>query len=131
LHRTPDLAIGDTQINEDNETYNGDERANTGLIAHQHLQTLSLSSVAELSNGADRRSGRSDSRPLLDFIFFALELFNFNLKLYRTASVTFLDRLFLFYVSVDEQVLYFCYPGSFFQYEILVSLHCQPPSKLF
>src|SRR6266851_3577599 len=71
----------------------------------------------------------SDSRPVLDFLFLAAELFYFEFELYRTASVTFLDRFFLFYVSLDEQVLYVGYPVPFFL--IFVLLHCQSPSKHF
>jgi len=61
----------------------------------------------------------------------AAELFNFEFELYRTASVTFLDRFFLFYVSVDEQVLYVGHPVPFFLSAIFGLIHCQSPSKRF
>jgi len=68
---------------------------------------------------------------MLDFLFLAAELFDFEFELYRTASVTFLDRFLLFYVSLDEQVSYVGYPVPFFLSAIVVLLHCQSPSKHF
>ena len=43
---------------------------------------------------------------MLDLLFLAPELSNFELELDRTASVTFSDRFFLFHISVYERVLY-------------------------
>src|SRR6516165_8467791 len=37
---------------------------------------------------------QSGSRPALDFLLFAQQLFNFELERYRAASVPFVDRLF-------------------------------------
>jgi hypothetical protein len=92
---------------------------------------LSLALLAKLSNEADRRSSRSDRRPVLDFVFLAAEFFNFEFELYRAASVAVLERFFLFYVSLDEQVLYVGYPVPFLLNAICVSVHCQSPSKHF
>jgi len=39
-----------------------------------------------------------------------------------------LERLILFYASLDEQVFYFGYPGAFFLNEIRILLHRQLPS---
>src|SRR5262245_17195500 len=72
---------------------------------------------------------RSDSSPVLDFLFLAPKLFNFELELYRAAFVACLDRFFLFYVSFDEQVLDINYSVSFSQNSILSLVHCQAPSK--
>ena len=69
-------------------------------------------------------------RPPLDFFFFVLELFNFEFELHRSTPLAFFERCFLFHVSVDEQVLDFGYPGSFFEHKMFVSLHDQSPSKL-
>jgi len=74
---------------------------------------------------------RSDSRPVLDFLLLAAKLFNFEFERYRTASVTFSDRFFLFYVSFEEQVLYVGYPVPFLLSAIFVLVHCQSPSKHF
>jgi len=68
---------------------------------------------------------------VLDFLLLAAELFNFEFELYRTASVTFSDGFFLFYVSVDEQVVYIGYPVPSFVSAIFALLHCQSPSKHF
>src|SRR6516165_9738367 len=82
---------------------------------------------AEFLSRADDSPGLSDSRPALDFLLFAQQLFNFELERYRAASVPFVDRLFLFHVSLDERILDFCYPGSLFHSEIWVCLHCRSP----
>jgi len=68
---------------------------------------------------------------MLNSFLLTTEFFNFELELDRTTSVTFLDRLFLFYVSLDQRVLYICYPGSFFRKEIVLLFHCQSPPKHF
>jgi hypothetical protein len=68
---------------------------------------------------------------VLNFLLLAAELFNFEFELYRTASVTFSDGFFLFYISVDEQVLYVGYPVPFFASVIVALLHCQSSSKHF
>jgi hypothetical protein len=128
LHRPLGLAMGDTRANQDNETNYGDEGVKTGVIAHHppHLRLAQLLGIE-----ADRRPGRSDSSPMLDFVLFAQQLFNFEFKRYRAAPVPFADRLFLFHVSLDERVLDFRYPGSFFHSEICVSLHCRSPRNHF
>ena len=64
----PRSGIGDTWIYKENEPNNGDERAKTGLIAHQRPCTLACS-VAELLSGGRSSLGRSDSCRLLDFSF--------------------------------------------------------------
>jgi hypothetical protein len=56
---------------------------------------------------------------VLDLLFLAPTLSNFELELYRAASVTFPNRFFLFYISVDEQVLYVGYLGLFLLSAIL------------
>jgi hypothetical protein len=89
LHGALDLGTGDTWINKDNEPNHGDERANTGLIAHQRLRILALLSLPSSRTGLIVTPGRSDSCPVLDFIFLGPELFDFELELYRMASVTF------------------------------------------
>jgi hypothetical protein len=124
LHRPLGLAMGDTRANQDNETNYGDEGVETGVIAH-HPSHLRLAQLVEIEVG--RRPGRSDSSPMLDFLLFAQQLSNFELERYRAAPVAFVDRLFLFHVSLDERVLDFRYPGSFFHGEICVSLHCRSP----
>jgi hypothetical protein len=66
---------------------------------------------------------------VLDFIVLAAQLFNFEFELYRTASVAFSERLFLFYESFDEQDLYVDNPVPFFLSKIFVWFHCQSPVK--
>jgi len=68
---------------------------------------------------------------VLDFLFLVPKLFNLEFELYRTASVTFSDRVFLFYVSFDQQVFYVGYPVPFFVNAIFALLHCQSPPKHF
>jgi len=130
LHGALDLGIGDTWINKGNAPYNGDKRAETDLIVHQRLRTLASPSLPS-SRTEPIVTQASDGRPVLDFLFLAAELFDFEFELDRTASVTFLDCFFLFYVSLDEQVLYVGYPVPFFLSVIFVLLHCQSPSKHF
>ena len=79
---------------------------------------------AEFLSRADDSPGQSDSRPALDFLLFAQQLFNFELERSRAASVPFVDRLFLFHVSLNERILDFRYPGSLFHSEIWIWLHC-------
>jgi hypothetical protein len=74
---------------------------------------------------------QSDSRPVHDFILLTAELFNFEFELYRTASVAFPDRFSLFYISLDEQVLYVGYSIPFFLNAVFVLFHCQSPSQRF
>jgi len=71
---------------------------------------------------------RSDSRA--DFLLFAQQLFNFELERYRAASVSFVDCLFLFHVSLNQRILDFRYPGSLFHSEIWVCLHSRSPRTL-
>ena len=44
---------------------------------------------------------------MLDFFLFVQQLVNFELEPCRTASISFLDCLFLFHISFDERVLDF------------------------
>jgi hypothetical protein len=128
LHGPLDLGIGYARISKGDEPNNGDKRGKTSPIVHPCLRTLALLSLNSRVEPVVAPS-RSDSRPVLDFLLLAAELFNFEFELYRTASVTFQDSFFLFYVSVDEQVLYVGYPVPFFVSAIFVLLHCQSPSK--
>ena len=74
MHGAFDLGIGNARIEKGDEPNNGDKRSNPGLIVHR-LRTLALLS--------------SESCEMLDFLFLAAELFDFELELYRAASVTY------------------------------------------
>jgi hypothetical protein len=131
LHSPLDLGIGDAWISNGDEPNDGDERGKTGPIVHLCLRTLAVLSLPSSRTEPVVAPGRSDNRPVLDFLLLAAELFNFEFELYRTASVTFSEGFFLFYVSVDEQVLYIGYPVPSFVSAIFALLHCQSPSKHF
>jgi hypothetical protein len=130
LHSALDLGMGDAWIEKGDEPNNGNKRAETDLIVHQRLRALASPSLPN-SRTEPIVTQVSDSRPVLDFLFLAAELFDFEFELDRTASVTFLDRFFLFYVSLDEQVLYVGYPVPFFLSAIFVLFHYQSPSEHF
>jgi hypothetical protein len=131
LHSPLDLGIADAWISKGDEPSDGDERGKTGPVVHPCLRTLALFSLPSSRTEPIVASSRSDSRPVLDFLLLAAELFNFEFELYRTASVTFSEGFSLFYVSVDEQVLYIGYPVPSFVSAIFALLHCQSPSKRF
>ena len=46
-------------------------------------------------------AGRSDIRPLLDFLHFSLEFFYFELNLFRPYFIIFSDFLFFLYISLN------------------------------
>jgi hypothetical protein len=58
-----------------------------------------------------------------------LELFDFELYLYRMGFAAIIECLFLFDVPLDEQILDFGHPAPFLWIQLVISSHCNFSSQ--